>query len=92
MQPSAAIEAEEENRDEVAITILNAINDLDSEKCISDPQKREEIISILKQNLNTVLRAVPEFETMAIIILSISIISVIALTNKSKLSLASLSK
>lgn len=79
---------EEDTTDDVAISIRDAIDELNSETCIPDDEKREEIISYLESELNTVLRAVPEFETMALIILSISIISVIVMTNKSKLSLA----
>ena len=61
---------------------------LNSEGCISDPQIREEVIEMLNNRLQVILRAVPEFETMTIIILSISIITVIAITRRSKLNLS----
>ncbi len=90
----AGIEADIQREvwEEAEFKIQELLVILNSEECISDPQIREEVIDMLNNRLQVILRAVPEFETMAIIILSISIITVIALTNKSKLSLASLSK
>ncbi len=82
----------EEIWDEAAIEIQNLIDFLDSEECIADATAREEIIGFLHNKLNIILRAIPEFETIAMIILSISIITVIALTSRSKLSLVRIYK
>jgi predicted secreted protein with PEFG-CTERM motif len=68
--------------------VQDLIDFLDSEECIADATAREETIGFLHNKLNIILRAIPEFETIAAVILSISIITVIALTSKSKLSLA----
>jgi predicted secreted protein with PEFG-CTERM motif len=86
----AGLEADvtQQRWDEAVLKIQNVTDLLDSEECISDPKERQEVINQLNTKLNVILRAVPEFETMAIIILSISIITVIGITRRSKLNLS----
>lgn len=69
------------------INLLNSTQENDGRVCIADDGDRAHVVSLAQSNFDVISRAVPEFETMAIIILSISIISIVALTKNSKLSL-----
>lgn len=54
---------------------------------ITNEASREKMRNIASEVVRSQLKTVPEFESVALIILSISIITVIAITSKSKLSL-----